>query len=72
MVVHLLGVCPASDAADISEYLGSTLLLSTGLGEQEQKKTANRRSGIKSNYASKTVKFDAVTEDKMRTEPVGM
>jgi len=43
---YLLGVCPASEAADISEYLGSPVL-SAGLGEQEQSKRARRRRGIR-------------------------
>ena len=68
-LIHL--AFPASSAALISLYRGKGLL-SVVRGEQEQKKTANKRSGIKPNYASKTVKFDAVTEDKIRTAPVGI
>jgi len=41
----LLGVCPASKAACISEYLGSPVL-STGRGEQEQSRRARRIRGI--------------------------
>jgi len=41
----LLGVCPASEAADISEYRGSPVL-SVCFGEQEESKRARRRRGI--------------------------
>ena len=42
---HLLGVCPASEAADISLYRGSPVL-STGRGEQEQSNIATKMIGI--------------------------
>jgi len=41
----LLGVCPASKAADISEYRGSPVL-SVCLGEQEERRRVRRRRGI--------------------------
>lgn len=43
---HWLFTLPKSEAAPISEYLGSTLLLSVGRGEQEQSKRVRRRMGI--------------------------
>jgi len=47
----LLGVRPASSAADISEYCGRPVF-SAGRGEQEQSKRVRRRRGITAHPAT--------------------